>query len=150
MKELIRKKCGEFVDHFTITHYVSSLELGASRYRVMSEDDFQLQVGTKGSVGVEQMASVAVEQKVGFMRRNQSKEVTQIGRFDEGGEQVRRGTLEEAVVGVKFQPISALVRTRILRKTLQNAIKCYIDNQEHSKCWSEGVGGGREGRRERG
>lgn len=134
MRRLIRKKCGEFVDHFSITHYVSSLELGASKYRVMSEDDFQLQVGTKGSVGVEQMASVAVEQKVGFRRRNQSKEVTQIGRFNEGGKEVRRGSLDEAVVGVKFQPISALVKTRIVRKTLQNAIKCYIDNQEHSKC----------------
>lgn len=131
VKQKIGQKCREFINHFHITHYVSSIELGASKYRVMSEEDYNMQVGTKGNVGVEQMASVAVEQKVSFGRRSKSSELTQIGRFEK--DHVKRGTCAEAVVGVKFQPISALVMTRILRNKLQNAIKNYIDNQEHSK-----------------
>jgi hypothetical protein len=131
VKRLVGQKCREFVKHFTITHYVSSIELGASRYRVMSEEEYQTQMGLKGSLGVEQMASAAVEQKASFGRRRKSTEVTKIGHFE--GNRVRRGTTDEAVVGVKFQPISALVSMRILRNKLQNAIRSYIDNQEHSR-----------------
>lgn len=131
VKRMVAQKCREFVSHFCITHYVSSLELGASVYRVMSEEEYQTQMGLKGSLGVEQMASVAVEQKASFGRWSSSKEVTKIGQIVE--KRVRRGTTDEAVVGVKFQPISALVKMRILRNKLQNAIKTYIDNQEHSK-----------------
>ena len=132
LKQLVAAKCREFVKHFRITHYVSSLQLGASEYRVMSEEDFQMQVGAKGSVGVEKMASVAVEQKVGFFKKKRSSEATKIGHLH-NGRKVRRGTTEEAVVGVKFQPISALVCTRVLRNKLQNAIQNYIDGQEDSK-----------------
>lgn len=131
VKRLIAQKCREFVNHFSITHYVSSLELGAAKYRVMSEEQYQMQMGLKGSLGVEQMASAAVEQKASFGRRSKSTELTKIGHFE--GNRVRRGTTEEAVVGVKFQPISALVKMRILRNKLQNAIKSYIDSMEHSK-----------------
>ena len=132
VKQLVGKKCREFINHFCITHYVSCIQLGAAKYRVMSEEEYQTQVGVKGNVGVEQLASVAVEQRMSFGRRSRSDEATKIGRFSEGGK-VARGTTDEAVVGVKFQPISALMRTRILRNKLQNAIKSYIDNQEHSK-----------------
>ena len=132
VKQLVGKKCREFINHFCITHYVSCIQLGAAKYRVMSEEEYQTQVGVKGNVGVEKLASVAVEQRMSFGRRSRSDEVTKIGQFSEGGK-VARGTTDEAVVGVKFQPISALVRTRILRNKLQNAIKSYIDNQEHSK-----------------
>ena len=131
VKQMIGKKCREFINHFCITHYVSSIELGASKYRVMSEEEYQTQIGVKGNVGVEQMASVAVEQRASFGRRSKSTEATVIGRFKGG--RVNRGTTDEAVVGVKFQPISALVMTRLLRNKLQNAIRNYIDNQEHSK-----------------
>lgn len=136
VKQIVGQKCREFVKHFCITHYVSCIQLGASKYRIMSEEEYQTQVGVKGSVGIEQMASVAVEQKASFGRRSKSDESTTIGRFCEKGSKkgkVMRGTTDEAVVGVKFQPISALVSTRILRNKLQNAIKNYIDSQEHSK-----------------
>ena len=131
IKQMIGQKCREFINHFCITHYVSSLELGASQYRVMTEEDYQTQIGMKGSLGIEQMASVSTEQKLSFGRRSKSSELTKIGRFEKNT--VNRGTTEEAVVGVKFQPISALVKMRILRNKLQNAIRNYIDNQEHSK-----------------
>lgn len=131
VKQLVGQKCREFINFFCITHYVSSIELGASKYRVMSEEEYQTQMGVKGNLGIEQMASVAVEQKASFGRRNKSTEMTKIGHF-EGG-RVRMGTTDEAVVGVKFQPISALVKMRLLKNKLQNAIKTYIDNQEHSK-----------------
>lgn len=131
VKKLLAHKCREFVNHFRITHYVSSIELGAAKYRVMSEEEYQTQVGLKGNLGVEQIVGAAVERKASFGRRTKSTEVTKIGHFE--GNRVRRGTTDEAVVGVKFQPISALVKMRILQNKLQNAIQSYIDNQEHSK-----------------
>lgn len=139
VKRVVAQKCREFIDNFCITHYVSSIELGAARYRVLSEEEYQTQMGLKGSLGVEQMASVAVEQKASFGRRSKSKEVTEIGHIEEN--RVQRGTTDEAVIGVKLQPISALVKLRVLRKKLENAIKNYIDNLENSKgqgffvCW---------------
>ena len=131
MKQMIGKKCREFINHFRITHYVCSIDLGASKYRVMSEEEYQTQIKTKGSLGIDQVASAAVEQKVSFGRKNKASDETIIGRFD--GNKVIRGTTSEAVVGVKFQPISALVRTRIIQNKLKQAIRAYIDNQEHSK-----------------
>lgn len=131
VKQLVGKQCREFVNHFGITHYVSTIELGAATYKTMSEEDYQLQLSTKGSLGIEKMASVDVQQKAGFSLRSKSKEGMKIGRMDKGT--VQRGTVEEAVVGVKFQPINSLLKTKLLREKLKGAIKSYIDNQEHSK-----------------
>lgn len=130
----LKRKCLQYIRQFCITHYVNSLTLGASKYRVMTEEDHQTQVGMKGSVGVEQLANIAVEQKVKFSTKIQTSELTQIGRFSGAKEdRVLRKSHEEAVVGVKYQPVSALVKTKVLREALKDAIKDYLEKQEHSK-----------------
>ncbi len=134
-KTTLEDKCRDFINHFCITHYVSSIELGASKYQVMSEEDYQMQVKMKGSLGLEQMVSAAVEQKASQKKRCKYSETTIIGRVRDRN--VVRGSKDEAVVGVKFQPISALVRTKILREQLQRAITKYIDNQDNSKGQSD-------------
>lgn len=127
----IRENCRQFVNHFHVTHYVSAIELGASKYRVMSDEEYHTQMTVGGNVGVEQMASVAVSQKAQWSSRNRQSEVTKIGRFGEKG-LVKRGTSGEAVVGVKLQPISSLIRIKKLQKILQNQIKNYIDSSEEN------------------
>ena len=131
VKEIVRDKCREFVAHFDITHFVSSIELGASQYEVLSEEQFQKQVGVKNSLEILKLVSAAFDTKKTTKQRTKSSQATEIGRID--GKTVTRGTIDEAVVGVKFRPISALVRTRILQSLLQSAIKNYINDQEHSR-----------------
>lgn len=131
VKEIVSGKCRDFVDHFNITHFVSSIELGASQYQVLSEEQFLKRVGVKNSLEVLKLVTAAFDTRKATKQRNRSSQATEIGRIDD--KTVVRGTIDEAVVGVKFRPISALVRTRILQSLLQSAIKNYISDQEHSR-----------------
>ena len=50
-------------------------------------------------------------------------------------EEVRRGSIEEAVVGVKVQPISTLVVKNVkLQRALQDALQHFIQNKQKIKC----------------
>lgn len=153
--------CYEFINTYSITHYVHSLELGASYYHVMSEKDYETKVSSKISVGAGQAAGAAVGTEGKFIGKKLHSEATMIGRMSEhvstknhGSEKsstvskvvhagskwdtdltVRRNTMDEAVVGVKLQPISSLVvKTVMLRKALQDAIQKYIDDHQKVKC----------------
>lgn len=131
VKEIVREKCTEFVTHFNITHFVSSIELGASQYEVLSEEQFMKQVGVKNSLEILKAVSAAFDTKKTSRQSSKSSQATEIGRIE--GKMVVRGTIDEAVVGVKFRPISALVKMRVLQSLLQSAIKNYIADQEHSR-----------------
>lgn len=131
LKQLLRRKCREFVNHFLITHYVSGIDLGASVYDVLSEEQYKQQIGLKNKLEILQLVSTTTERKSTSLRKKKSSQTTEIGRFD--GKTVRRGTTDEAVVTVVFQPISALIKVRVLRTALQKAIKDYIDGQEFSR-----------------
>ena len=49
-------------------------------------------------------------------------------------EEVKRGSIGEAVVGVKLQPISSLVSNVKLRIQLQQALQKYIHDKKQVKC----------------
>jgi hypothetical protein len=160
--------CYKFVKTFSITHYVHSLELGASHYRVMSEEEYNLKISSKGSLGAAQMADIAMGVKGSKTSKKLQRQTTRIGRMNghndedsidnkkkpkkqdepksasgqqEGGatisseDEVRRGSIEEAVVGVKVQPISTLVVKNVkLRTALQDALQSFIQNRQKVKC----------------
>lgn len=131
VKEILKNKCSDFVSHFNITHYVSGIELGASMYQVLTEEQFIEKVGVKSSLEILSIVGAAIDNQASRKRRIAASQATEIGRFE--GSKVNRGTTDEAVVGVKFKPISALVTLRVLQSALQSAIKNYIADQEHSK-----------------
>lgn len=152
--------CYRFVKTFSITHYVHSLELGASHYRVMSEKEYTTQIRSKGSLGAAQMADIAIGVGVTKKSKKVEQKTTKIGRMklhdskdlknedeskpapgQEGcannfsGEEVKRGSIEEAVVGVKVQPISTLVVKNVkLQRALQDALQYFIQNKQKIKC----------------
>lgn len=133
LKQVIGQKCSEFVDHFCITHYVSSIELGAAKFQVMSEETYQKKkkkrAKTKSSLAVEEMEGIALESRSNFDgRRTKFLAVTEMGGFE-----ATKGVTEEAVLGAKFHPISALVETRLVRNLLQKAIQRYINTRQHSR-----------------
>ena len=143
-EEKIKIYCTEFVEKYSVTHYVQSLELGASYYFTLSEKEFETKVRSKISASG-RGAGAAITSEGGFKRRKLQEEATVIGRMtplksdhpksDSQDWTVCRGTTDEAVVGVKLQPITSLVRKSIvLRGILQQAVQQYIDDHQNVKC----------------
>ena len=143
-EEKIKIYCSEFVEKYSITHYVQSLELGASYYFTLSEKEFETKVRSKISASG-RGAGAAITSEGGFKRRKLQEEATVIGRMtplrsdhpksDSQDWTVCRGTTDEAVVGVKLQPITSLVQKSIvLRGILQQAVQQYIDDHQNVKC----------------
>jgi hypothetical protein len=146
-EEKIKEYCTEFVEKYSITHYVQSLELGASYYFTLSEKEFETKVRSKISASG-RGAGASVTSEGGFKRKNLQEEATIIGRMTplrksdpKSNSQdltVRRGTTDEAVVGVKLQPITSLVQKSVaLRRILQRAVQQYIDDHQNVKCMLE-------------
>ena len=51
----------QFVQQYRITHYVSSISLGASSYHVLSEEEYVRKVGGTGTIGLEAVANSALK-----------------------------------------------------------------------------------------
>ena len=144
--------CYKFIKTFSITHYVHSLELGASYYQVMSDSVHETKVSQRTKVSTRQMASVSGGAEGMFGGRRFHKKHTKIGHMSSVStdlEQlnvdpnlllkiqtptVERNTTDEAVVGVKLQPISSLVKNPRLKSVLQSALQSYIQKQQNIKC----------------
>lgn len=154
-QEVLTDYCYKFIKTYSVTHYVHSLELGASYYHVLSEKDYETKVSNKVSVAAGQAGGGAVSAEGKFTGRKLQSEATLIGRMskhvrtsgnkkpsskmagvlDPQNLTVQRGTLDEAVVGVKLQSISSLVvRQVLLRDALQDAIQKYIDDHQNIRC----------------
>ena len=149
--------CYKFVKTFSVTHYVHSLELGASHYRVMSEEEYITKIRSQGSLGAAQIANIAIGAEGKKTKKKFQRQTTKIGRMkvhddedsknedkskqatrQESGakeEEVKRGSIEEAVVGVKVHPISTLVVKNVkLQRALQDALQHFIQNKQKIKC----------------
>ena len=171
--------CKKFVSSFSVTHYVHSLELGASYYRVMSLEEYSTKLSSKAKLGVGQLADIAIGNERSFNAKKYKSQTTKVGRMnlkvrddeddskskkeskkseekiskgnsdEQGGEdnkggnskmrkveeEVVRSSIEEAVVGVKLQPISSLVIGNVgLRIALQKALQLYIHDKQKIKC----------------
>jgi hypothetical protein len=162
--------CYDFVSTFSITHYVHSLELGASHYRVMSLEEYSTKFSNKAKLGAGQLADIALSNESSFRTKKYRNQTTKVGRMKlipdddddnfkrkavkpvasddtehsttvsnpQGAisveEEVIRGSIGEAVVGVKLQPISSLVSNVKLRIQLQQALQKYIHDKQQVKC----------------
>ena len=49
-------------------------------------------------------------------------------------DKVKRGSDDEAVVGIKIQPIHSLVKLRYLHLALQQALEVYVEEQRDTTC----------------
>ena len=148
--------CYKFIETFSITHYVHSLELGASYYHVISDKTYETKASQNTKVRAKQVASVSAGVEGASGGKSSHKKYTRIGHMDytpldsedllksDGSSSkflsaihsptVGRNTMEEAVVGIKLQPISSLIGDPQLKKVLQNALQDYIHDQQNVKC----------------
>ena len=130
-RKLIMKDCSDFVHYFHITHYVSAIQLGASEYRVMSEEEYHTRVMARGSFGSERVVSASVQETISWKHRQKSSETKQIGIIKLDGT-VERGSYGEAVVGIQIQPITNLITFRYLQLAMQQALVGYVKERADS------------------
>ena len=116
--EQLYTKCIGFLEQFRITHYVSAIELGAVSFQVMkSQELHRSQSSASQKCGREDL-------KLKEVASSRSEE-RKIGKIRE--DSVERDSYDEAVVGVKIQPISSLVNTPRLHSALQKALVNYTE-----------------------
>ena len=131
-RESIFDDCISFIRHFRITHYISAIQLGASQYRVLSENEYYRKISTGGTFGYDAVAkllsSAAYTKKTTF----KASDTQQVGEII--NDKVKRGSDEEAVVGIKIQPIHSLVKLRYLHLALQQALEVYVEEQKDTTC----------------
>ena len=126
--------CLEFVRTFHVTHYVSSVDLGALEYSVITEEDYLREIGLAGSFGLEDVVATVLKTKGKYSvrRTHTSSRIKRVGLIknpDSGDYYVPRGTYAEAVIGVEVKPIHVLVRHQHLRRVLRHAVTHYIEDQ---------------------
>ena len=126
----VKEACKEFVNLFRITHYVSAIELGAAEYHVLQEDEYHIATSASGSLGVEKVGTAASKYSYSSKKKRKASDVKSIGKIG-ADHTVQRGSLEEAVIGVKIQPITNLVKTMPLRKDLTEALLKFIEGQNN-------------------
>lgn len=116
-----------FVKTENVTHYVSSISLGAAEYSVSTTTKTTVAVGARAKAEVGSH-DVGVGAGVGAKRSKEKANTTskdhRIG--DIGIVERRKG---EAVVGYEILPVYMLVRQEAVKKVLQTAIKFYLERE---------------------
>ena len=124
----IQQAFKDFIEHYRITHYVSSVTLGASRFTVQTETEYHKTITPKGGGGFDSVAQASAS----FTYETKSKKLTQnvqcIGRLEEDGT-----VSKEAVVEVKLESILSLVTTEKIIEPLKNALREYTREQHERK-----------------
>ena len=124
---MLEMECLSFVCRHRITHYVSKLELGASNYRVMEEEEYTTKAKAGTSVGAAQAASVQASVSVDQKSSSKSVSQLQIGLMLKSGA-VQRRSQNEAVIGVQVKPISHLINIPLLYRAFKKAVEDFIED----------------------
>ena len=130
-KERMVEHCTKFIAQFHVTHYVSSIQLGASGYEVLTRSKLSRKLGIGGHIGVEKIASGDLSASYSKNRSHKASSIRRIGVIElkDGVPTVKRGSHQEAVVGIQVKPISDLVTMRELRTSLEKALLKYLRNE---------------------
>lgn len=133
-KKLVLLYCYQFVRHFKITHYVSTIDIGALEYTVSTETEFNMTIGGGGSLDPKKIVSLSAGSSRTSKSGQRALEVKRIGKISDHGK-VGRGTHEEAVVGLKVLPLFTLVRKiPYLQAALQWSVNCYMEEERDTSC----------------
>ena len=130
----VAEYCAQFLAQFRITHYVSSIQLGASGYKVVARSEATKSQKIRNSIRVDKIAAgktTSTPPKVRGKRKSAS-DVNKIGIIEVEEDNkviVRRRSHQEGVVGIQVKPISDLVTTAELRETLKDGILHYIRSE---------------------
>lgn len=120
--------CVDFVQSFRVTHYVSSITLGASEHTVVARSK-RTKIAREGSnVSVSQMASAQQKFTLHSIFSKSAMSTRLLGRIMDG--RVQRGSSDEVVIEVKILPIYSLIRQNpFLFLALHKAILDYAEDR---------------------
>ena len=124
----LNEACRTFMFEFGITHYVSSIQLGALKYSMESRQTQTTGMGIGGNIGVASKASASASTDVLSETSQSTSQENDIGNFNEDGV-VRRDTSDEAVIGFELQPISKLMRLPVVQTAMTAAIQIYLNSK---------------------
>ncbi len=134
VREIIDPLCLKFISFFRITHYVSAIKLGATKYEVLEEDVYAKKISGSANAAVERIGSLDSLTTLNWNRKVSVSRASQIGvlRTDKvRGLRCERN--EEAVIDAQIKPLSSLIRHPLLRASLQRALKSYMDNVQDDR-----------------
>ena len=128
--------CSQFLAQFRVTHYVSSIQLGASGYKIVSKGKDAKSQKVRSSITVDKIAatkekSTSSRSKLHSGPKNGAS-VNKIGIIeveDDNKIVVKRRSHQEGVVGVQVRPISDLVTTPELREPLKAGLLHYVRSE---------------------
>lgn len=137
-QELVANMCEEFVRHFRVTHYVSSLHLGAAEYQISEDDKSSWKMSSSAKFNAARIAKLSASAHSAWEKFSTSVETRRLGRLS------TKGAVERmAVLGVEILPISDLVKPTNVqtRLALRQGLSQYMEdhhrnaqNQYLSKC----------------
>ena len=111
-----------------VTHYVSSITLGATRYQVILNSTLFNSLSASSEVSAHTIASASTKSKASRKVFQSHSKEQNIGKLPEGtGNILQFRTKGEAVVKCSYNSLSNLVSHPQLRKLLEMGINEYID-----------------------
>ena len=116
--------CLMFLKHVGVTHYISSIRLGAMKFLVLTTAEYNKKARVKGSMGAEGVAKWSLSRTKSGQWHDSSLTAKEIGRIVNGSTRMR--TSDEAVIGFQLMPIHRLVRSYHVNKSLKRALRNYI------------------------
>ena len=125
--EEVVEKIYVFIKTEKLTHYISSISLGAVEYSVSTTTRSTLSAGSGAGIGNDFVAGGGAGTK-GV--REKSVKTSRDQRIGDLGV-VARGK-GEAVVGYEILPVYTLVRQEAVKKAVQKAVKFYLERESES------------------
>lgn len=128
----------EIVQALRVTHYVTSIRLGAAEYRIMSDGEYHKQLAQGGAFGLDSLAESAMngfgKQKPKEMAKLATKmsHVRKIGCIGED-DKVEIGSSNEVVLSIQVQPITRLLRVPAVKGAFREAIEEYMEGTPASE-----------------
>ena len=111
-----------------MTHYVSSITLGATKYQVALNSTFFTSLSSSSEVSAHTFATASTKSKVSKKVFQSHAKEQYIGKIPEGnGDILQFRTKGEAVVKCSYNSLANLVSHPQLRKFLESGINEYID-----------------------
>ena len=131
-KDVLLKRCKEFVEECHYTHYVRAILLGAAEYEVLKVDEYKkiYSISAKIEARVQHVGAGA---SGGFQRivneRRVEQKYTKIGSWNKSHQVV-----EEQVIDVVITPIHELIKSKSLKRALKDAVKEYREERLQEEC----------------
>lgn len=129
--KLILQYCYDFIEHIGITHYVHTVKLGASKYKVLTTEEYYLKLEGTSGFELNRVAKVEMNTSAEASRRNVRTLtlINEIGIIDPG-HKVQRIAPNEAVLEVELKPLHSLIKTRALQLATKWALERYTKRRE--------------------